>query len=243
MTDAYPALLQERITTYFSRSELADLCLRLGFNFDSLPEAGLDAQTRELIQALARQGRLPELLAALRAARSFVDWPDAPADYRPPPAAAGSGGAGTGGITINTLNATNAIVGPDGRMTITHGPTFSGDFRGALLNVQSTLRDTRQAIQALPAADDAARAELIRLIGQLETALKDTPPGREAEAEEVANVAKDLVEAAGAEKPSPTKVRGLGGWLKEAAGALVDVLPAVAEIAAHIATAVAALSS
>ena len=63
-TDAYPSELQDLITTTFSRPDLADLCLRLGINFDSLPDAGLAAQARELILLLARQERLPAAGAA-----------------------------------------------------------------------------------------------------------------------------------------------------------------------------------
>jgi hypothetical protein len=240
-TATYPTLLQERITAYFNRAELADLCLRLGLNFDSLPDAGLAAQARELILLLARQERLPELLAALRVARPHFDWPPVPPDYRPPAAAPAP--AATGGIHINTVKADSLLVGDGGQMTVTYGPRYelSGDFRGALLNIESTLRDVRQTIESLPAADDA-RAELIRLVGQLGKALQATPPGRETEAEEVADLAKELMEAAGAEKPSRAKVRGLGAGLKEAAGALADALPSIVDVAARIAVAVSALS-
>lgn len=239
----YSALLQERLITYFDRAELADLCLRLGVNFDSLPDASLGAQARELILLLARQERLPEMLAALRAERPTIDWPPVPPDYRPPAASLSPGEADSSRqnkYNIGTVNAGNLAIGDWATLNVNN---FSGDFRGAMVNVQSTLRDTRQAVEALPAADDAARADLIRLIGQLERTLHATPPGREMEAEEVAEMARELVEAAGADKSSRATVRRLGAGLKEAAGALADALPSIVEIAARIATVVGSLPS
>lgn len=240
MIAAYPAVLQGLITTYFSRDELADLCLKLNFPFDNLPRAGLAAQVGELILALAWQGRLPALLAALRAERPLVDWPPVPPDFRPPVAPAAPLGGGT---AVGTVNAENVIIGPNAHMTITHGPRYdlSGDFRGALLNIESTLRDTRQTIQNLPAADDAARANLLRLVGQMDKALQSAPPGREEAAAEVADMTQALVDAAGAEKPKKSAIRALGEGLKEAAEVLLDDLPAVVEIAARIAAVVASL--
>lgn len=238
--DAYPAELQSLITTWFSRGDLADLCLRLGVHFDSLPNAGLDTQAREFVLLLARRGRLPELLEQLRIERPRVEWPPIPPDYRPPAAAPGLP-APSGGIVIGTIISDNTIVGLNATQNISHGPTFSGDFRGGLLNVQSTLRDARQAIGTLPTADDAARTELIRLVGQLEKALQATPPGREDEAEEVAQMAKELVEAAGAEKPLRSKIHGLGEGLKRAAGALAGALPELLDLTAQIVATVTSL--
>ena len=239
-TDAYPALLQERLTAAFSRAELADLCLRLGVNFDSLPDAGLGAQAREFVLLLARQGRLPALLAALRDERPAVDWPPVPPGYRPPAAAAAPA---AGGFTIHSVSADNLIIGNDAHMTITHGPRYdlSGDFRGALLNIESTLRDVRQAIKTLPAADDAARAGLIRLVGRLDRALRETPADRAAEAQEVAGLAKELLAAAGATAPRRSVVRALGDELDQAAAALGDAVPDAPGIAAQIAAAIAGL--
>ncbi len=241
--DAYPALLQERLTAAFNRAELADLCLRLGVNFDSLPDAGLAAQARELILLLARQERLPALLAALRDERPAVDWPPVPPDYRPPAVAAAPPAPSGGGITVGTAKAENMIIGNDGQQTITHGPRYdlSGDFRGALLNIESTLRDVRQAIEGLPAADDAARAGLIRLVGRLDRALRATPPGREAEAAEVADITRELTNAAGAARPRKAVVRGQGDALREATAALADAMPDVPVIAAQMAAAAVAL--
>lgn len=244
-SDAYPALLQERLTAAFSRAELADLCLRLGVNFDSLPDAGLDAQARELVLLLARQGRLLALLALARAERPHVDWPPVPPDFRPPAAAAAAAPSAPsgGGITVGTANAQNMIIGNDAEMTVNYAPRDepAGGSGDALPAVTAALREARQAVEALPAADDAARAGLIRLINRLDRALRAAPPGRAAEAEEVAGLARDLVAAAGAVKPRRSVVRALGDDLVQAAGVLAGAAPDLPAIAGSIAAAVAGL--
>jgi hypothetical protein len=176
--NTYVADLQGLITATINRTELADLCLRLDVNFDGLPDAGLAEQAGELILALARRERLPDLLAALRAERPHVNWPPIPPGYRPP-AAFPTPAALSGGFSIGSVDAGNLIIGNDAVMNVSQGARYelSGDFRGAIVNIESTLRDTRHTIEALPAADDA-RAELIRLVGQLERALRAAPPGR-----------------------------------------------------------------
>ena len=242
-TDTYLAELQALITTYFSRAELADLCLRLGVNFDSLPDAGLAAQARELILLLARQGRLPELLALARAERPHVDWPPVPPDFRPPAAAATPSAPSGGGISVGTASAQNMIIGNDAEMTVNYGPGDepAGGSGDALPAVTAALREARQAVETLPAADDAARAGLIRLINRLDRALRATPPGRAAEAEEVAGLARDLVAAAAVARPRRSVVRALGDDLGQAAGVLAGAAPDLPAIAAQMAATVAGL--
>ncbi len=239
IADAYPAELQGLITVYFSRAELADLCLRLDVNFDSLPDTGLAAQARELVLLLARQNRLPELLEALRAERPRVAWPPVPPGYRPPAAAAPPAPSGGGGFSIGSVTAGNLIIGNDANMTVNQGSRHdpSGDARGALLAIEATLRDTLQTIEGLSVPDDA-RAGLIRIVVRLDRALRATPPDRVAQATEVADVAKELVEAAGAARPRPAVVRGLGDTLREAANALAGPVPAAPDLAAQFAAAV-----
>ena len=45
---------------------------------------------------------------------------------------------------------------------------MSGDFRGAIVNIKSTLRNVTQTVNTLPSSDGSAKAELTRLIEQLE---------------------------------------------------------------------------
>jgi hypothetical protein len=136
----------------------------------------------------------------------------------------------------------NVTVGGEfvGRDKIVHGDTFhmTGDFRGANVNVKSTLTHVTQTIGALPGADPAARAELERLIRQLNDALQQVPPHKAEDAEAVAESAERLVESAAKGKPNRRMIEISGEGLKAAAQNLAGVMPAVLTIAAQIVAAV-----
>ena len=120
------------------------------------------------------------------------------------------------------------------------GDTFnmSGDFRGAILNIKSTLSNVSQSIGALPNADESAKDELKHLIEQLNEALQQVPAGKEEEAQAVATSAEMLVQTANAEKPNKTMLQITGEGLKQAAKNLAEVMPTVLTIATQIAAAV-----
>ncbi len=71
------------------------------------------------------------------------------------------------------------------------GDTFhmTGDFRGAILNIKSTLTNVTQTIGALPDAEPSLKEELQQLIAQLQEALEGAPPDKAQEAEAVAKTA------------------------------------------------------
>lgn len=120
------------------------------------------------------------------------------------------------------------------------GDTFnmSGDFRGALLNIKSTLYDTTQHLGALPKADAATRAELQKLVAALGQALQQVPPDQAEDAEAVAQSAEQLVKNATAEKPNQRLIQISGDGLKQAAQNLAAVMPTVLAIATQIVAAV-----
>jgi hypothetical protein len=124
------------------------------------------------------------------------------------------------------------------------GDTFnmSGDFRGANVNVKSHLENVQQTINALPHGDAESKAELQRLIVELNDALQEAPPEKAEEAEAVAQMAETLVETAAAENPNKTMLQISGEGLKQAAENIKGVLPAVVGIATQIVTAVAKLA-
>ena len=124
---------------------------------------------------------------------------------------------------------------------IVHGDTFhmSGDFRGANLNIKSTLTNVTQTIGALPGADPAAKAELESLVQQLNDALQQVPQHKAEDAEAVAKSAELLVETASAEKPNKTMIQISGEGLKQAAQNIADVMPTVLTIATQIVTVIA----
>ena len=127
----------------------------------------------------------------------------------------------------------------------TSGDTFnmSGDFRGAILNIKSTLSNVSQSIGALPNADESAKDELKHLIEQLNAALQQVPAGKEEEAQAVATSAEMLVQTASAEKPNKPMLQITGEGLKQAAKNLADVMPTVLTIATQIVAAVLKLGA
>ena len=120
---------------------------------------------------------------------------------------------------------------------------MSGDFRGAIINIKSTLTNVQQSVGEIRSGDDTARRELEKLIGQLSEALQKVPAGKEEQAQAVADTAKILVDTAKTEKPNKTMLQISGEGLKQAAQNLAEVMPAVVTIAGQIVMAVARLTS
>jgi hypothetical protein len=111
---------------------------------------------------------------------------------------------------------------------------MSGDFRGAMINIKSTLTNVQQSVGDIRTNDETARKELESLIGQLSEALQKIPAEHQEEAQAVAETAKVLVDTAKAEKPNKTMLQISGEGLKQAAQNLAEVMPAVLTIAGQI---------
>jgi len=120
---------------------------------------------------------------------------------------------------------------------------MSGDFRGAIINIKSTLTNVQQSVGEIHTNDQNARQELEKLIGQLSEALEKTPEGNQEHAQAVAETAKALVDTAKAEKPNKTMLQITGEGLKQAAQNLAEVMPTVVTIASQIVMTVAKLTS
>ena len=115
---------------------------------------------------------------------------------------------------------------------------MSGDFRGAIVNIQSTLTNVQQKVNEIRTDNVDARQELAKLIAQLSDVLREVPDSKQEQAEAVAQTAKALIDTAKSEKPNQTLLQITGEGLKQAAQNLADVLPAVVAISAQIVTAV-----
>jgi hypothetical protein len=115
---------------------------------------------------------------------------------------------------------------------------LSGDFRGAFVNIKSTLTNVQQSVGEIPSEDVSAKLELEGLIEALKQALESAPAESQEEAQAVAESAKMLVETAKADKPNKTMIQITGEGLKRAAQNLADVTPAVVSIATQIVMAV-----
>ena len=111
---------------------------------------------------------------------------------------------------------------------------MSGDFRGAIVNIKSTLTNVQQSVGDIRTSDESTRKELESLIGQLSEALQKVPAEHQEEAQAVAETAKVLVDTAKAEKPNKTMLQISGEGLKQAAQNLAEVMPTVLTIAGQI---------
>jgi hypothetical protein len=120
--------------------------------------------------------------------------------------------------------------------------TMSGDFRGAVINIKSTLTNVQQSVGDMHNGDESTRKELEKLIGELSEALQNIPAGSQEDAEAVAETAKALVDAASAENPNKTILQISGEGLKQAAQNLAAVMPSVVTIASQIVLTVAKLT-
>ncbi len=118
---------------------------------------------------------------------------------------------------------------------------LSGDFRGSIINIKSTLTNVQQSVGEIRTDDQNARKELEKLIGQLSEALQNVPEKSREQAEAVAETAKALVDTAKAEKPNKTMLQITAEGLKQAAQNLAEVMPAVVTIAGQITLTVAKL--
>ena len=112
--------------------------------------------------------------------------------------------------------------------------SMSGDFRGAFINIKSTLTNVQQSIGDISTADEETRRELEKLIEQLNEALQKVPAEEQESAEAVAETAKTLIDAAKAEKPNRTLLQITGEGLKKAAHDLVRATPVVVHVAGQI---------
>lgn len=112
---------------------------------------------------------------------------------------------------------------------------MSGDFRGAVLNIESQLSHVTQSIMAAPLAGEA-KADLNSLVAALEAELDRVPAERAAEAEAVAG---RLAKLTAAVESGDGEMADIGGRaLERAAEALADARPGLPAAARQITAAV-----
>ena len=146
-------------------------------------------------------------------------------------------------ISVGDISGSSGVaIGRGASATVNSGDTYSGDFRGANLNVKSTLKNVNQTIGAMPDADDSAKKELERLMVQLNDLLQRAPAEQQSAAGAVAQTTEMLVNTAAAEDPNPTMVQGMSDMLKQTAQAFKNNLPQIIDVTTKIATAVATIA-
>ena len=243
--------VQAKLNTYFSGEEIETLAFVLGIDYDALRGGTKPTKINSLIMDAARKGQLGPLLAWARDERSNVTWPDAPARLELPAGAAEEGGATV--FQIGTLNTGGGgfFAGPvsaggdvqAGRKDVggdeIKGSKYvmSGDFRGAVLNIESRLENVVQTLGTMPNAAPDQRQELARLVGELKAALAQVSPEAVGAATNLTKRVEALAEEAAGDAPDPEYVRDLGESLRRAAGKL----PGVATLVAAIVELVAAI--
>jgi hypothetical protein len=79
---AYLAKLHQLISQTFDKDDLHTLCFTLGLDYEELPGERKSTKVRELLQAVVKTGRLPELLNVVQQRRPHLAWPPIPDDFQ-----------------------------------------------------------------------------------------------------------------------------------------------------------------
>ncbi len=249
--------LQGKLSQYFNIEEIETLTFMLGIDYDTLRGGTKPTKVNSLIADVARNGRLEELLREVRRLRGNVTWPVVPADFELPQGAAGSEADGATIYHIGTLNTGgggfvggNVHGAGDLHLGARHVAgdevkgnkyVFSGDFRGAMLNIESRLDNVTQTIGALPTARPDQKEQLAQLVAELKRVLNLIPPQQVPEAEALARRVAALADEAAAPSPDRQAIDELGEIVKRAAGKLASSVPTVMTLVASIIELVAAI--
>jgi hypothetical protein len=119
---------------------------------------------------------------------------------------------------------------------------LSGDFRGSIINLKSTLRDVQQTAGMIPGASDDDRKQLQNLIERLTAELEKVPPEKKEDVEAVVLTATALVEQVKGEKKNKTLLKITGEGLKEAASNLAPIIPSLIPIVTQMIAAATKMS-
>lgn len=242
--------LQGKMSQYFNGEEVETLAFVLGIDYDSLRGATKPTKINSLISDAARNGRLEELLREVKRQRGNVAWPAMPTDFSLPQGTAGSESDGATIYHIASLNTGggafvggNITAGGDvnaGAKTV-HGDevkgskyVMSGDFRGAMVNIESRLDNVTQVVGKSAVGRPDQKEQLEQLIVELKRALNKVPPQQAGEAETLARRIGALAEEATAASPDREAVDELGEIARRAAGKLAASVPTVMTLVASI---------
>ncbi len=120
---------------------------------------------------------------------------------------------------------------------------MSGDFRGSVINVKSTLQNVQQTIGEMRGADQGDQEQLQKLVGQLSDELQNSPAASKEQVDALVAMVQQLVDQARAPQPNHTMVQITAEGLKQAAKNLAGVLPSVLPMAVQIADVVGKIIS
>ncbi|MCA9931420.1 MAG: hypothetical protein KC419_23200, partial [Anaerolineales bacterium] len=219
-----PKQLRDVLTQYYSDSELHSMCFDLGIDYESLGGRGKSEQALKLVLHAQRTNRLNDIASYVRRTRDFIQLRTASEPFPMLQDASGpnttathiynapvyQGDGGTmnnsgDNITMGDVDNSGSMAVGRGAQASSSGDTFnmSGNFSGSNVNIKSTLTNVNQSVGNLPQADDDDKAELKRLLAELNDTLQQIPESRADEAETIAEMVKTLIDQAAASKPKP----------------------------------------
>lgn len=219
MNDAsrrFLAEMQAKLSTYFNGEEVETMAFVLGLDYDSLRGATKPTKVNSLLSEMARNGRLPELLAHARDNRRNVEWPELPPNFELPQGAAGSE---VGGTTIHNINT--------GGGAYISGGTFSAG--GDLTAGRADAAGVDKTVWSGGAGDAVEpRARFLREVAALKSALAAIPAQHAGEANTLARRVDLLAEELAADSFDGETVLDLAQAVRRAADKLAPVAPAAA---------------
>ncbi len=244
------AELQGKLNQYFSGEEIETLAFVLGVDYDALRGGTKPTKINSLIYAAARNGRLATLLREVRSQRPNVEWLDAPDGFTLP-----QGGESEPATVYQIHTGGGAYIGGVSGGEVYTGPknvagdeikgskyVMSGDFRGAILNIESRLDHVTQTLGAASHAAADQRSNLVGLVEELKRTLAAVGPEQMPDAETLARRVGALVDEATAPHPDHETVSELGEIVRRAANKLSAAAPRVMALVTAIIEQVAGLA-
>lgn len=236
MASVTPSQALQTLKTNFNLQELELLAFSIGIPYEDLGGSGKSGKALAMVQYSQRHGKFDQLVEEMNAPRDENATLTPPAD------------APTGNVTYNIeigsiSDSTGFAFGQNASTTTNTKNTYdmSGNFSGAMLNINSSLENVTQTIGTLPTANETTKAELQQLVTQLQEMLQQVPPAKEEDAEVVAELTKTLLDTANKKKPNKPLLKITGDGLKQAAENLAAIVPDVVKIAGAIVAGVLAL--
>lgn len=83
-SSTYLTQLHELLNEHFGLADIRDICFRLNVDYESVAGEEKPSRIRELLLALGRNGRLPNLITLAQKLRPKVDWPPVPDGFQLP---------------------------------------------------------------------------------------------------------------------------------------------------------------
>lgn len=237
--------LQKKIYTLYDAEELQTLCFMLGVDYDSLRGNAKQTKVNSLILRMARTGRLEDLVDQASVDRTHVEWYYPPQDLELPEIAENGSlsatyyvNTGGGAFVQGSVTAGGTFVGRDyavqGNAIGGDSYELSGDFRGAVVNVNSRLDHAVQSVAAIPYATPEERDRLAGLLGELRVVLADAPPEAAADADAIARRVEVLADETANQHPDAALIEQIAESVRRVAGKLAPKLPRLLPLLAAI---------